>query len=128
MITLALRTDKPEAEIYLYDGDKKLAELKWEAHRQLGTTIHNKIKEILSLQGKSFNDIGRVAVYRGPGSFTGLRIGVSVANALAYGLNIPVVSGVGEKWLEECLSSNVTEFIPVVIAYGSNPHITEQKK
>ena len=37
-----------------------------------------------------FKDLKEVEVEIGPGSFTGLRVGVSVANALGYSLNIPV--------------------------------------
>ena len=44
---LALRSDKPEAELYLFDDGKKIAEIKWEAHRELADTILGKIKEIL---------------------------------------------------------------------------------
>ncbi|NLJ70809.1 MAG: tRNA (adenosine(37)-N6)-threonylcarbamoyltransferase complex dimerization subunit type 1 TsaB [Clostridiaceae bacterium] len=40
---------------------------------------------------KSYDDLSAVAVTVGPGSFTGIRIGVSTANTMAYGLNIPVV-------------------------------------
>ena len=36
-------------------------------------------------------DIDAIAVYQGPGSYTGLRVGISVANAMAWALNIPVV-------------------------------------
>ncbi|HHU52657.1 MAG TPA: tRNA (adenosine(37)-N6)-threonylcarbamoyltransferase complex dimerization subunit type 1 TsaB [Clostridiaceae bacterium] len=40
---------------------------------------------------KSYDDLSAVAVTVGPGSFTGIRIGVSTANTMAYGLNIPVI-------------------------------------
>lgn len=132
MLSLAIRTDKPEAELYLFENDKKLEELKWTAHRQLAETINQKINELLSLQGLSLQHLknkGRIAVYSGPGSFTGLRIGVSVANALGYGLNIQIVAGTGEKWLKQCLSDKTAkDFVPIQIEYGSDPHITEQKK
>ena len=38
----------------------------------------------------SFQDINAIEVNPGPGSFTGVRVGVSVANALSYALDIPV--------------------------------------
>ena len=43
MLILTIRTDNPESEIGLYDGQKQLDYEVWEAHRQLGTTIHAKI-------------------------------------------------------------------------------------
>ena len=48
MIILGLRTDKPEAELYLYDGQKKLAGKKWQAHRELAETIHKQVDKILN--------------------------------------------------------------------------------
>lgn len=45
---------------------------------------------LLPLVAKLFKDIKAIEVETGPGSFTGLRVGVSVANALGFALNIPV--------------------------------------
>ena len=45
---------------------------------------------IIKLLRKTRNKIESIEVETGPGSFTGIRVGVSVANALAYSLNIPV--------------------------------------
>ena len=44
----------------------------------------------IAKRGKSQNDITEIEVNLGPGSFTGLRVGMSVANALGWTLNIPV--------------------------------------
>src|SRR5664279_4404863 len=100
MIIFTLRTDKPEAEIGLYDNQERLAYCIWPAHRQLAETIHQKIKDLLKVNNKTLNDIESIAVYKGPGSFTGLRIGLSVANALAAALEIPIVASSGEGWLD----------------------------
>jgi tRNA threonylcarbamoyladenosine biosynthesis protein TsaB len=48
------------------------------------------IVEILEKEGSSFERITEIEVATGPGSFTGLRVGVSVANALGWVLKIPV--------------------------------------
>ena len=48
------------------------------------------IDEILKKTGTSINQITEIEVNPGPGSFTGLRVGVSVANALGWALKIPV--------------------------------------
>ena len=48
------------------------------------------IEEILEKENKSFKDLTEIGVHTGPGSFTGIRVGVAVANSLGYGLNIPV--------------------------------------
>jgi tRNA threonylcarbamoyl adenosine modification protein YeaZ len=48
------------------------------------------INEILRKTGKSAKDITEIEVNNGPGSFTGLRIGVAVANSLGFVLKVPV--------------------------------------
>lgn len=133
MTILAIRTDKPEAELYLFDLNSSVAKsfvaregqpeqksyflpgamgnpegvsyrpkatIKWQAHRELSQTIHSKIQEILASQGLTLGDVGGVVCFGGPGSFTGLRIGLTVANSLAYAQNIPIVARRGEKWIE----------------------------
>jgi len=48
------------------------------------------IDELLKKQAKKLEDITEIEVATGPGSFTGLRVGVSVANALGWALGVPV--------------------------------------
>tara|TARA_B110000046_G_scaffold181687_1_gene214309 strand:- start:1102 stop:1776 length:675 start_codon:yes stop_codon:yes gene_type:complete len=54
--------------------------------------LHVFINEVLKVAKKSMKDVDAVAVSKGPGSFTGLRIGVSSAKGLCYALNIPLIS------------------------------------
>lgn len=48
------------------------------------------IVELLDKKGKKMEDIKEIEVETGPGSFTGLRVGVSVANAMGWALGVPV--------------------------------------
>lgn len=48
------------------------------------------IEELLKKSNKSLKDITKIEVNTGPGSFTGLRVGVSIANTIGYCLGIPV--------------------------------------
>ena len=48
------------------------------------------IEEILNKEGKEIKEVTEIEVNTGPGSFTGLRVGVSVANTLGWALDIPV--------------------------------------
>lgn len=48
------------------------------------------IDEVLQKKNKILKDIAEIEVNTGPGSFTGLRVGVSVANALGWALGVPV--------------------------------------
>lgn len=126
---LAIRTDRPQAELYLYDLDTQIAKYVWEAHRELADSLHAKIKVLLDKNKTSLKDLTGIIVFTGEGSFTGLRIGTATANALAYGLNIPVVAGEGEKWIEQGLidinKSKPGEY--VIPKYSSAPNITKPK-
>ena len=48
------------------------------------------ISKLFDRQNLNFEDLKEIEVETGPGSFTGLRVGVSCANALGFSLNIPV--------------------------------------
>ena len=130
MKILALRTDKPEAELYIYDDYKELARIKWPAHRQLAETLNAKIEEILNKSSISYDELGGLAVYKGPGSFTGLRIGLSVANALAYGLELPIAAASGSDWQKRAIKKILNGQTDQIALpnYGAPPHITRPKK
>jgi tRNA threonylcarbamoyladenosine biosynthesis protein TsaB len=127
---LTIRTDKPEAEIGLFEDDQKLAYETWEGHRRLSTTIHKKIESLLHKQQKDWCDIKGIVCFKGPGSFTGLRIGLTVGNTVAAALSIPIVGTMGENWVEEGLKKLATgEYEEIVLPeYGSDAHITKQKR
>ena len=98
---LALRTDKPDAEIYaLRENGKKFREKIWSVGRDLARELPGEIEKLFD---GDFGAIDGIIVYKGPGSFTGLRIGVSVANALSYAKNAKIVGVSGENWLADGL-------------------------
>jgi tRNA threonylcarbamoyladenosine biosynthesis protein TsaB len=129
MLILTIRTDKPEAELGLFNGSERLAYSTWRAHRELAETIHAKLAELLEDQDQKLTGLKGVIVFKGPGSFTGLRIGISVGNALADSLRISIVGEEGEGWIEHGIkkladSQNEQIVLPV---YGAPPHITAPK-
>ena len=67
---------------------KEIAELGY-SHAE---KLHVFIEDVLKESGITFQDLKAIAVSRGPGSFTGLRIGVSAAKGLCYALEIPLIS------------------------------------
>jgi tRNA threonylcarbamoyladenosine biosynthesis protein TsaB len=130
VILLTIRTDKPEAEVGLYEDAKQVACITWMAHRQLAETLHAKVRELLHGQGKQFHDIEAIGCYAGPGSFTGLRIGLSVGNAFAYGLEVPIVAETGQKdWQVKTISRLLAgQSDPLALPeYGADVHITLPK-
>jgi tRNA threonylcarbamoyladenosine biosynthesis protein TsaB len=130
MIILTIRTDKPEAELGLYNDDTQLAHEVWQAHRELAETIHIRIESLLKKSQKDWSDIAGIVCFAGPGSFTGLRIGLSVGNALAYGVSVPIVSAKGETWTQDGIMRLLAgEADPLALPeYGAEAHITTPRK
>jgi len=130
VLILTIRTDKPEAEIGLYADTERVAYTSWDADRQLSDTIHEKIQGLLELNKYTIYDVEGIAVFSGPGSFTGLRIGITVANAFAFSLHVPILGSTGEDWIVQAAKRLMSgENSEVVIPeYGADPHITKQKK
>jgi tRNA threonylcarbamoyladenosine biosynthesis protein TsaB len=131
MIILTLRSDSPQAEIGLFDDDKQLGYETWQAHRMLAETVHQKMKALLAAHDKDFQDIEGLVAYKGPGSFTGLRISLSVVNALAAGYNVPAVGATGDDWIKEGISRLLKGDAPIAAVlpeYGSPAHITQPRK
>lgn len=129
MYILTMRTDNPEAEIGLYNDGEQLAYETWQAHRELAETINKKIIDVLMRADIRLHQLQGIVAFKGPGSFTGLRIGLTVGNALAYSLKIPVVSAMGDEWIHqgvERLLENQDETIAMP-EYGAAPHITAPK-
>lgn len=126
---LGIKTDKPEATICLYNG-KNIEQYSWQAHRQLSDTIHIKIQDLLNKNDINYSNLKGLVVFEGPGSFTGLRIGITVANTLAYSLNIPIVGTNGEDWFKTGLDmlKNGKNNKIIQPKYGASVHITQPKK
>jgi tRNA threonylcarbamoyladenosine biosynthesis protein TsaB len=127
---MTLKTDEPEARLALYDDEQLLQREVWTAHRQLTETIHLKLADLLKAQQKEWSAIQGIVCYKGPGSFTGLRIGLSVGNATAYGVGASVVSETGEDWeskgIKRLLSGD--NEVTAMPEYGAEVHITKARK
>jgi len=128
---LTIRTDKPEAEIGLFDAQgTKIAYEAWLAHRELADTLLSKIKALLESQQKTFTDVTGIVAFQGPGSFTGLRIGITVANTFAYSQDIPIVGAMGEQWIQDGIKTlTTTENKQIVLPeYGAEANISKPRK
>ena len=130
MLILTIRSDKPAAELGLFSDTDQVGYETWEAQRALAETIHTKIETLLTLHGHSLQDLAGIIAFRGPGSFTGLRIGLSVANAFADSLQLPIIASDGADWIASGIArltagQNDTVALP---EYGALPNITPPKK
>lgn len=73
---------------------------KWQSGRKLSRDLLMFLQQSLEGEGKTWSDLTGIVVFRGPGSYTSLRIGITVANTLADSLQIPIVGAEGENWRE----------------------------
>ena len=72
----------------IIDGKEDLVEKKLDYHK--AQIVLPLIEKLLKKQKITLQDIDGIKVNPGPGSFTGVRVGVSIANALGFALDIPV--------------------------------------
>ena len=91
-------------------------EYTWESGRDLAEKLHAYLRDKLAENGKTWQDRDSITVMSGPGSFTGLRIGAAVVNALSHELNIPLYNQHGEQ-------------VPIILPdYGRPANVTAPKK
>lgn len=90
-LLLAIDTATRFAGLALYDGEMVRSEASWLSNRNHSTELTPTMVRMLDQQGLGASDISAVAVATGPGSFTGLRIGLSVAKGLAQARNVPIL-------------------------------------
>jgi tRNA threonylcarbamoyladenosine biosynthesis protein TsaB len=93
MLILAIDTalDACAAAVLDTEGGKLIAQESQAMKRGHAEALMPLIGRVISASGTAFTDLDRIAVTTGPGSFTGLRVGLSAARGIALAANIPVV-------------------------------------
>ena len=89
MLILAFETTAKAGSVALLEGGKLLAESYQNTGLTHSQTLMVMAEDMLKAAGKTMADVTAVAVAEGPGSFTGVRIGVAAAKGLAWGGEIP---------------------------------------
>lgn len=106
---LALETTEKYGSVALLDDDRLLFELDLPKERRSAQTLAPSIDTILRLAGAPAREIDVVAVVVGPGSFTGLRVGVATAKMFAYAVGAGAVAlETHEVVAAECFASDPT--------------------
>ena len=90
MLLLAFETSAKSCSAALHDGKGLLAESYQNSGLTHSQTLMVMAEDLLKVCGKSAADVTHLAVAAGPGSFTGVRIGVSAAKGFAWGAELPV--------------------------------------
>jgi len=126
---LLLDTSTPVCQLTLLEDDWRYDD-EWPADRQLAKGLLRYLQQQLEKNDKTFADISGIGVMKGPGSFTGLRIGLTVLNTLADAEDIPIVGETGDNWQQNAttrLLAGENEKI-VLPFYGGEANITKPRK
>ena len=126
---LLLDTSTPVCKLTLIDGEWRYHD-EWRADRELAKNLLRYVDEQLQKNDKTWQDITAIGAFQGPGSFTGLRIGLTVLNTIADAQAIPIVGAIGESWQDdviEKITSGENDKI-VLPHYGSDANITTPRK
>jgi len=93
MLVLALDTCLARCAVCLFDSSKNLVLAKEHVDLERGHAeiLAPMVQRVMMAADKKISDIERIAVTKGPGTFTGLRIGLSFARAFGLARNIPVI-------------------------------------
>jgi tRNA threonylcarbamoyladenosine biosynthesis protein TsaB len=113
----------------LIRGDEEFR-YEWQADRNLARDMHAYLRDKIGEHGKLIRNIEGIGVYQGPGSFTGLRIGLVVLNTIADTLKVPIVGVVGADWEKKArdrLGNHENDMIVLPI-YGAEANITQPRK
>jgi len=126
---ILLDTSSPVCKLTTISGDSQ-NDYEWQSDRSLAKGLLGYIHEKLQVEGSDWSDITAIGVYEGPGSFTGLRIGLTVANTIADAQSISIVGATGDDWKNQALNKihdgqNEKIVLPL---YGSEANVTKPRK
>lgn len=99
MLTLAINTASQESALALIQDDRVLGEVAWLSNANESTKVLPGLEELLNQAGKTWEDLTHIFVVKGPGAYTSLRVGITIANGIAWTLKLPMKSAtVFELW------------------------------
>ncbi len=113
-IELSIDTASAMASIALSSQGRLLAELTWDCGRDHSRQLLPAIDGLLARQSSSKEALGAVFVCIGPGSYAGVRVGMSTAKGLAFALEVPL-AGVGRLEIEAYVFAAIG--LPVVAVH-----------
>ena len=91
-LILCIDTSMAEAGICLSKDGDAVSILRNSEQKEHAAWLHRGVQEIMEITGHSMRELDAVAVTAGPGSYTGLRVGMAAAKGFCYALNIPLIA------------------------------------
>lgn len=89
---LAIDTATRTMSLALHDGTTLISEQTWRIGNRHNELLAVSVQKLLQVSGLAVSDLSVIAVANGPGSYTGLRIGVAFAKGLAASRNLPLIA------------------------------------
>jgi tRNA threonylcarbamoyl adenosine modification protein YeaZ len=132
---LFVQTVKDPLEVGLWNG-KSIVSKQWNSAKDEVAKVLPMVEELLKEEKLQYEDLQGIAVVNGVGAFSATRIGVTIANSLAFALDIPLfeISVVKnqdidwEIWLEKILKKEIKAVKIAQAVYDSEPMISPSKK
>ena len=115
MLTLAIDTSTNILSVALMSGNEVLASINEQTKNNQSEILMSRIEMMMNECSVKPTDLERIAVATGPGSYTGIRVGVAAAKSLAYALDIPVI-GVSSLEVMAHAANDVCLIVPMIDA------------
>lgn len=109
---LAVDTSTAQVGLALYDGSQVIGEYAWRSSQRHTVELAPAISELLGRCGLTMEDIRALGVALGPGSFTSLRVGLSLAKGLALSRHLPLI---GIPTLDILAAAQVPSKLPLAV-------------
>lgn len=113
MLSLFIDTHDKDIILALYQNGSLLEKNIKTSERNHSDYTMPMLKELLDRNNLSVNDLNQILVINGPGSFTGVRLGVTIAKTLAYTLNIPIKSMTSLEMYALGYKSDITKLVTI---------------
>jgi tRNA threonylcarbamoyladenosine biosynthesis protein TsaB len=113
LMLLAVDTSTAQVGLAIYDGSQVVSEYAWRSGQRHTAELAPAIQELLGRCGVTMENVGVLGVARGPGSFTSLRVGLSLVKGLAISRHLPLI---GIPTLDILAAAQSPSKLPLLIA------------
>lgn len=129
MLILGIDTSTKICTCSIFDSENGvIAETSLSVKKNHSNIVMPIIDNLFKISDLTINDIDKIAVAIGPGSFTGVRIALGIAKGLAMGLNKPLIAVNELDILEAIASGNENEIVPLIDARKERVYYKYQNK